>query len=534
MLRLRLPLHAPLASRSLSTRAASVLSSLQLSTSGSPIPGVFNSRWTGSGPLQQSNNPATGEVLGQVQTASPEDVEATLVASRAAYRSWRHIAPPKRGEVLRQIRNALQDNIDDLGKLVSLEMGKVLSEGKGEVQEFVDECDLAVGLSRSIGGTVVASEREKHFITEVANPLGVVGVITAFNFPVAVYGWNLALSFITGNATIWKPAPTAPLTAIATTKIIQSVLEANKLNGALASLLCGGGEVGETLVNDRRVDLLSFTGSETRGREVGMKVAGRFGKSLLELGGNNAAIVLPDANLPLALRAVTFAALGTSGQRCTSTRRLFLHSSIAPHFLTSLVGAYRSVSARMGDPLDPNTLVGPLHSQDGVKRFEAAMEEVREQGGEVLVGGEVIKMEGALQGGNWVEPTVVLVRDREKCEVMKRETFAPILFVSTFDTLEEAIELNNSVEQGLSSSLFTRDMASAFQFIGPAGSDCGIVNVNSSTSGAEIGAPFGGNKSTGWGRESGGDAWRAYCRFSSCTLNWSDELGLAQGVKFDV
>ncbi|GAA6019295.1 hypothetical protein JCM11491_001307 [Sporobolomyces phaffii] len=536
MLSLRLCLkhvHRSAHPRALSTQASSVLSALNLPTDGSPISGVFNSKWTGSGAIQQSVNCATGEVLGNVKTATPQEVEDTLKASRAAYRSWRGVAPPKRGEVLRQIRTALNDNIDDLGRLVSLEMGKVFSEGRGEVQEFVDECDLAVGLSRTIGGTVCSSEREKHFIAEVSNPLGVVGVVTAFNFPVAVYGWNLALSFITGNATIWKPAPTTPLTAIATTKIIQDVLAANKLDGALSSLLCGGGDVGEALVTDKRVDLLSFTGSEARGREVGMKVAGRFGQSLLELGGNNAAIVMPDANLQLALRAITFAALGTAGQRCTTTRRLFLHSSIASDFTKSLTDAYKSVSARMGHPLDPNTLVGPVHSPETVRRFEGAISKIKEEGGEILVGGNVVKMSGDLAGGNFVEPTIVRVKDPNTFSMMKQETFAPILYVSTFETLDEAIELNNSVEQGLSASLFTRDMSSAFQFIGPGGSDTGITNVNGGTSGAEIGARFGGNKSTGWGRESGGDAWKQYVRWSSCTMNWSDELGLAQGVKFE-
>ncbi|GAA5969712.1 hypothetical protein JCM11641_008013 [Rhodosporidiobolus odoratus] len=524
-------------SRSLSTRASSILSSLSLPTSGQPIPGVFHSHakgWGGNGPLQTSYNPATGEQLAQVSTASKQDVDLALSACRSAYRDWRNVPAPKRGEVLRQIRGALNDRLDELGSLVSLEMGKVLSEGKGEVQEFVDEIDFAVGLSRSIGGTIVASERAQHQVMEVANPLGTVGVITAFNFPVAVYGWNFALSFITGNSTIWKPAPTTPLTAIATTKIIQEVLAANKLNPALSALACGGAEPGEALVNDKRVDLLSFTGSEARGREVGMQVAGRFGKSLLELGGNNAAIVLPDANAALALRAITFAALGTAGQRCTSTRRAFVHSSIADSFLSSLVSAYKSITAsRMGDPLESGVLLGPLHSKAAVDAFRKAIETAKEQGGEVLVGGEVFPMKGDAAGGNWVQPTIIRVRDVEKVKVMKQETFAPILYVSTFETLEEAIELNNSVEQGLSSSLFTNNLSSALQFTGPAGSDCGIVNVNSSTSGAEISAPFGGNKSTGWGRESGGDAWRAYCRFSSCTLNWSNELGLAQGVTFD-
>lgn len=369
------------------------------------------------------------------------------------------------------------------------------------MQEFVDVMDYAVGLSRSFGGTVVQSEREKHFITEVANPLGVVGVISAFNFPNAVFGWNMSLAFITGNATVWKPAPTTPLTAIATTKILQSVLEANKLPAALAALVCGGGEAGDALVSDKRVDLLSFTGSEARGRDVSMKVASRFGQSLLELGGNNSAIVLPDANLPLALQAITFAALGTAGQRCTTTRRVFLHESIAPHFITSLVEAYKSVSpSRIGDPLESGTLVGPLHTQDAVKRFHDAVKQAKEQGGEVLVGGDVVKMDGELAGGNWVQPTIVLVRDVDNFPIMKQETFAPILYVSTVGSLEEAIQRNNEVEQGLSTALFTKDLGAAMQVIGPAGADSGIINVNSSTSGAEIGARFGGNKSTGWVR----------------------------------
>ncbi|GAA6002423.1 uncharacterized protein JCM10292_006650 [Rhodotorula paludigena] len=524
-------------SRPLSTKARSVLSSLDLPTSGEPIPGVLYSHtkgWCGSGPLQKSHNPATGDVLAEVRTASSDDVENALKATRTAYEAWRWVPGPKRGEVLRQIRGALNDRIDDLGALVTLEMGKIASEGRGEVQEFVDVMDLGVGLSRSFGGALAQSERNKHFVYETANPLGTVGVITAFNFPVAVYGWNMSLSFITGNATIWKPAPTTPLTAIATTKIIQSVLEANELDAALSALVCGGGEVGDALVSDKRVDLLSFTGSEARGREVGMKVAGRFGKSLLELGGNNGAIVMPDANLQLALQACTFAALGTAGQRCTTNRRLFLHSSIASHFISSLVSAYKSISpARMGDPLDSKTLVGPLHTREAVQRFEAAVEKAEAQGGKILVGGKAVKMDGDLAGGNWVEPTIVLVEDVDKVEIMKQETFAPILYVSTFDTLEEAIRLNNSVDQGLSTALFTKDLSTAMQFVGPAGADSGIINVNGSTSGAEITLPFGGNGSTGGGRESGGEAWKQYCRWSSCTLNWSDELGLAQGVKFD-
>ncbi|GAA5911164.1 hypothetical protein JCM6882_006595 [Rhodosporidiobolus microsporus] len=531
----RLPRLPP--SRALSTRASSVLSSLGLPSSGEPVPGVFydhSKGWGGQGPLVSSYNPATGEELAQIRTASKEDVDAALNAARAAQREWRGVPAPKRGEIMRQVRVALNERIDDLGALVSLEMGKVLSEGRGEVQESVDCLDFAVGLSRQVGGTLVPSERARHQLMEVANPLGTVGVITAFNFPNAVYFWNYSLSAITGNATVWKPSPTSSLVAIASTKVIQEVLAANKLDAGLAALLCGGAEPGEALVNDKRVDLVSFTGSEARGRDVGVKVAGRFGKSLLELGGNNAAIVLPDANMPLALRAITFAALGTSGQRCTTTRRLFLHSSIADSFLSSLTSAYKSITAsRVGDPLDSGVLVGPLHTKSAVEGFERAVKEAKEQGGEVLVGGKVLSMEGELGGGNWVEPTVIRVPDVEKCKVMKKETFAPILYVATFDTLEEAIELNNGVDQGLSSSLFTSNLSSAFHFTGPSGSDCGIVNINASTSGAEIGTPFGGNKSTGWGRESGGEAWKAYCRWASCTVNWSEEVAMAQGVTFD-
>ncbi|GAA6034396.1 hypothetical protein JCM8097_002704 [Rhodosporidiobolus ruineniae] len=518
-------------------RAAQILSSFDFPHAGETVPGVFYSRekgWGGSGPVEPCYNPATGEVLAQVQTASAADVDSAVSAARAAYKKWRNVPGPKRGEVLRQIRVALNDRIDDLGALVSLEMGKVSSEGKGEVQEFVDEMDLAVGLSRQIGGTIVASERPKHQLMEVANPLGVVGVVTAFNFPVAVYGWNFSLAFITGNASVWKPAPTTPLTAIATTRIIQDVLEKNGLDAALSALTCGGAEPGQALVNNKHVDLLSFTGSEARGREVSMQVAGRFGKSLLELGGNNASIVLPDANMALAVRAVTFSALGTAGQRCTTTRRLFLHSSIADSFLASLTSAYKSITAnKMGDPLEPGVLIGPLHSKHSVEAYKKAIAAAKEQGAEVLVGGSVIQQKDQLAGGNWVEPTVIRVHDVEKVKVMKQETFAPILYVATFETLEEAIELQNDVAQGLSSSIFTNSLNSALQFTGPEGSDCGIVNVNGSTSGAEIGAPFGGNKSTGWGRESGGDAWRSYVRFASCTLNWSDEVALAQGVTFD-
>ncbi|KAM0750584.1 succinate-semialdehyde dehydrogenase [Meredithblackwellia eburnea MCA 4105] len=517
--------------------------SLTRSSCETPLPGLYDGVWGGTGPIVTSVNPATGETLARVQTATVEETNSAIVKAKEAQREWRKVPAPTRGSVLREIRDELVSHIDDLGALISLEMGKILSEGKGEVQEFVDILDLAIGLSRSYGGNIVQSERPNHFITEVHNPLGLVGIISAFNFPCAVYGWNASLALVTGNSTIWKPSPTTLLVSLATTTLVSQVLERNGHDGALASLVCGAGEIGKVVVESNKVELVSFTGSEETGRTVARTVAGRFGKSILELGGNNAAIVLPDANLSLALPSIVFAALGTAGQRCTTTRRLFLHRSICKTFLHSLVTAYKStISTRIGDPLAEGTLVGPLHSTDAVERFERAVAEAREQGGQVLVGGDrVVWSESAgaagggreLEGGNWVQPTIVYFEDAGKAPVMQRETFAPILYVVPFDTLEEAIELNNSVPQGLSSALFTQNFSSAFKWIGPEGSDCGIVNVNGSTSGAEISAAFGGNKSTGWGRESGGDAWKAYCRQASCTLNWSNEIALAQGVVFD-
>ncbi|ORY72407.1 succinate-semialdehyde dehydrogenase [Leucosporidium creatinivorum] len=537
MLSRRFASAVPLQRRLLSTHAQGVFQRLGLSPdpTSSETPGVYHGSWGGRGALVDSINPANGELLARVRQASAEDTEDTLVAAREAYKQWRTVPAPRRGLVLQDIGRALEEKRDDLGAVVSLEMGKIKSEGRGEVQEIIDIVGYAVGLSRSIGGSVFPSERPNHFITEVANPLGVVGVISAFNFPTAVYGWNLSLSLVNGNATIWKPAPTTSLCAIATTKIIASVLESHKLPGALSALVCGGGEVGQALVDDKRVDLLSFTGSEARGKIVGQQVQARFGKSLLELGGNNAAIVLPDANMALALPSIAFAALGTAGQRCTTTRRLFLHSSIADSFLASLVAAYKSTASRIGDPLAEGTLIGPVHAQDGVNRYLAAIEQIKKDGGEILVGGKRAEVDAALSKGNWVEPTIVKVANGGRgFKMMQEETFAPILYVSTFETLEEAIELNNGVAQGLSSALFTQDLSNALKWIGPEGSDTGIVNVNGSTSGAEIGAPFGGNKSTGWGRESGGDAWKQYARWASCTLNWSNEVALAQGVNFSV
>jgi len=430
-----------------------------------------------------------------------------------------------------------------LGALVSLEMGKIKTEGVGEVQEIIDIFDYAIGLSRMMNGRVVNSEREGHSILEVPNPLGVVGVLSAFNFPVAVYGWNLGLSLAAGNATIWKPSPTTPLCAIAVTSILSEVLKKNELDGAIAGLVCGGQPVGEALIGSNSVDMVSFTGSERVGSIVGSRVQQRFGKVLLELGGNNAAVVMSDADMKMAVSAVAFGAVGTAGQRCTSTRRLFLHTSIAEQFISSLKQFYSSPALAPGDPLMPKTLLGPLHSKGAVRMYEEAIKELRGLDAEVIIGGSPYTPRDlpseSLQGGNFVQPTIVLPSTgaslKEQNEkVWATETFAPILKVATFDTIEEAIELNNKVPQGLSSSLWTRDMRNVGRWIGPNGSDCGIVNVNAGTSGAEIGAAFGGNKSTGWGRESGGDAWKQYVRWSACTINYSDAMPLAQGVDFSV
>ncbi|KAH7928382.1 succinate-semialdehyde dehydrogenase [Leucogyrophana mollusca] len=515
--------------RTLSSRASGILSSLDIPTS-AEIPGVYDGQWKGTGDIMESVCPTTGEVLARVQSATPTELHVALEKSKEAYHYLRTIPAPRRGELLRQIREALAAKRDALGALVSLEMGKIKTEGIGEVQEFVDICDYAVGLSRMMNGRVVASERPGHTILEVPNPLGVVGVLTAFNFPVAVYGWNFSLSFAAGNATLWKPSPSTPLCSIAVTKIVASVLERNGLPGAVSALVTGGKDVGEAVVESRDVNLVSFTGSEAVGRVVGKAVQSRFGKSILELGGNNAAIVMPDADLSLAVPAVFFGAVGTAGQRCTSTRRLYLHRDIAPKFLDALQKLYATV--RVGDPLTNGTLLGPLHTRAAVGIYSDAVQRLRETGAEILTGGLRYE-EGTLRQGNFVQPTIAVPKSTDpKDTIWSTETFAPILNTAVFDDLAQAIEFNNDVPQGLSSSLWTRDLRNVGKWIGPEGSDTGIVNVNVGTSGAEIGAAFGGNKSTGWGRESGGDAWKQYVRWSACTINFSDAAPLAQGVEF--
>ncbi|KZT54483.1 putative aldehyde dehydrogenase family 7 member A1 [Calocera cornea HHB12733] len=523
------------AKRLLSTRVEKVLSTVGLPTEGEVVKGVYMGAgtWGGSGEIIESICPSTGEVLAKVATATAAETTEAIKRARAAFKTFRKVPGPKRGEIIRQVRNAIAEHKSALGALVSLEMGKILTEGEGEIQEYIDICDYAVGLSRSAAGRVLKSERPGHQIFEVANPLGVVGIITAFNFPVAVCGWNFAICLAVGNATVWKPSPTTPLCAIAVTRIVAEVLEKNGIDGAIASLVCGGVEVGETLVSDKGVDLVSFTGSERAGQIVGTKVQQRFGKVLLELGGNNCAIVTPSANLDLALRTLLFSAAGTAGQRCTTTRRLFLHRSIESKFLPAFIKAYENLQNRVGDPLEASTLIGPLHTPAAKDAFYKALEAVKKEGGEVLVGGQPYTHgSDALKKGYYVLPAVVKPVSPQS-PLFQVETFAPFLSVAIYDDLDQAIEWHNNVPQGLSSTIFTTDMREMGKWISEEGSDCGIVNVNVATSGAEIGAAFGGNKSTGWGRESGGDAWKQYVRWASCTINFTDDAPLAQGVSFE-
>ncbi|PWZ03713.1 ALDH-like protein [Testicularia cyperi] len=521
------------------TTVDEVFSSLGLPTPGSSVAGVFDGEWKegeGSGSLT-SFNPATGKTLATVRCATAAQVQDTIQATHKAQRVFAKVPAATRGQVMKDICAAYQEHKAALGALISFEMGKVLSEGKGEVQEVIDVADMAVGLSRSIKGSVLPSERPGHVIYELPNPLGLVGVITAFNFPVAVHGWNFCLSFVCGNGTIWKPSPSTPLTAIATTKLITKVLEKHGLPLALASLVCGDVETGQTLTRDDRVQLTSFTGSEKIGKVVAQDVAARLGKILLELGGNNAAIVLDDADLELAVPGVAFAAIGTAGQRCTTTRRLLLQRNIADRFLERLVQIYSSVVSKglIGDPTRANILCGPLHSSAAVQKYWETLDKIQSTGGKLIFGPTGPKDErlSAFGGsGHYVLPAITMPAS-SRDEVFQEEVFAPILNVAVFDTLEEAIELNNSVRQGLSSSLFTTQLTNIGDWQGALGSDCGIVNVNVSTSGAEVGAGFGGNKATGWGRECGGDSWKQYCRWATSTVNYSSQMTLAQGVKFD-
>lgn len=489
--------------------------------------GVYNGKWMGSGEVVTSLCPSNGKPIAEVVTGTKQDYEACITEAQKAWKIWADMPAPARGEIVRQIGDALREKIEPLGKLVSMEMGKIVPEGIGEVQEYVDICDYALGLSRSLPGHIFPSERPGHALLECWNPLGVMGIITAFNFPVAVFGWNNAIAMVCGNCMIWKGAPSTPLVSVATTKIVTSVLEKNGLPGGIVSLCQGGTEIGQALASDPRVKLVSFTGSTPVGKSVALTVQERFGKHLLELGGNNALIVDEDADLEMVVRSATFACVGTAGQRCTTLRRIILHEKVYDQVLERLTKAYASIFKRVGDPLEDGTLYGPLHSQKGVDGYLATIKEAVAAGGQIEFGGKTIEREG-----NYVEPTIISGLKHDS-PVVLRETFAPIVYLLKTKSLDEAIEWNNEVEQGLSSSLFTKDLGKVFKWIGPMGSDCGIVNVNIPTSGAEIGGAFGGEKATGGGRESGSDAWKQYMRRSTCTINYSKELPLAQGIKFE-
>jgi aldehyde dehydrogenase (NAD+) len=478
----------------------------------------------GAGGTIDTTNPATGETIATVGLDGADDYERAVERSLEAFRRWRVTPAPARGEVVRQIGLALREKKDDLGALESLEMGKIHAEGVGEVVEAIDIADFAVGLSRQLYGLTIASERPEHRMMEQWHPLGPVGCITAFNFPVAVWAWNAMVAAVCGDPVIWKPSLVTPLTTMATHKICNDVMEANGFPHVFQIVIGSDEEIGERMIADRRLPLISATGSCRMGRRVGAVVAGRLGRCLLELGGNNACIVTPDADMDLATRGIVFGAIGTCGQRCTSTRRLIAHASVVDELTDRLLKAYQS--ATIGDPLDPSTLVGPLVSEQSVENFLDALEQAKKQGGEVLIGGDKLD-----RPGHFVTPAIVRAPKGE-FPIAKEETFGPILYVFDYEDLDEAIAMHNDVDQGLSSAIFTGDVRSAERFLSPAGSDCGIANVNLGTSGAEIGGAFGGEKDTGGGRESGSDSWKAYMRRQTNTINYGADLPLAQGIVF--
>ena len=471
-----------------------------------------------------SYNPTTGDPIARIVQASSETYEKVISTATSAFSTWREVPAPKRGEVVRDLGNAVRELKDPLGDLVSLEMGKIRGEGHGEVQEMIDMCDFAVGLSRQLYGLTMQSERPAHRMYEQWHPLGVVGVITAFNFPVAVWSWNAAVAAVCGDPVIWKPSSSTPLTSIALQHICNQVMADHGLNGVFNLLIGPGRDVGELLLNDKRIPLVSFTGSTKIGRHISETVARRFGRTILELGGNNAIVVAEDADLDLAVRAILFAAVGTAGQRCTTTRRIISHQSISEELTERLKSAYAQV--RLGDPLDEDTLMGPLVSGSAVEDMFKALERAKAEGGEVISGGN----KRPEIGPNFVEPTIVKMP--AQTEIVKEETFAPILYLLEYESIDEAMDIHNDVPQGLSSAIFSDSMRTVETFLSCRGSDCGIANVNIGTSGAEIGGAFGGEKETGGGREAGSDAWKAYMRRQTNTINWSKELPLAQGIQF--
>ena len=515
--------------------AAGVLGSLGIEDVNS---GGYAGEWIGSGPSLEVVTPIDGSRIAIVNQVTEAEYDRIVERAHDAFLQWRRVPPPRRGEVVRQLGERLRANKEALGALVTLEMGKIRAEGEGEVQEMIDICDFAVGLSRQLYGLTMASERPDHHMREQWHPLGVVGVISAFNFPVAVWSWNAAIAAVCGDATLWKPASSTPLTAIAVTRIASEVCRENGVDPAVFSLVVGrGSTVGDRLLHDRRIPLVSATGSCRVGRRVARVVGGRLGRTILELGGNNAIIVTPSANLDLAIPSILFGAVGTAGQRCTSTRRVIVHRAVRDALVERLVRAYRDV--RIGNPLDPDTLMGPVVNRQAVEDLLAARRQVVEEGGEILCGGERLNGDGH-PGGLYVTPCIAAAENH--FEIVQEETFAPILYIIEYGSvgstpaaavaeLNEAIALHNGVPQGLSSAIFTDNVREAEHFLSHRGSDCGIANVNIGTSGAEIGGAFGGEKDTGGGRESGSDSWKTYMRRQTNTVNWGTELPLAQGIE---
>ncbi len=490
------------------------------------IQGAFDGSWRAGGPGIRSQTPIDGGLLGEVTSASEADTDRVIEAAHEAFLRWREVPAPGRAEVVRRLGIVLRESKDELAQLVTLETGKILSEARGEVQEMIDICDFAVGLGRRIGGRTMPSERPGHRLMEQWHPLGVVGVVTSFNFPVAVWAWNAAIALVCGDTVVWKPSSKTPLCAVAVTRIAAGVLEESGHPGAVLSLVIGSGSgVGERLIADPRVALVSYTGSVATGRHVGVRVQERFGRSLLELGGNNAVIITPGADFDAAIEAVLFGAVGTAGQRCTSTRRLIVHESLYDRVRERLLELYPGIP--IGDPRDEATLVGPLIDREAVAAMQQALRAAEAQGALVLVGGKPLEH----AGGCYAEPAVV--EARPGMAIVREETFAPILYLMRYRTLDEAIAIQNDVPQGLSSAIFSGDLAECERFLSASGSDCGLANVNTSTSGAEIGSAFGGEKETGGGRESGSDSWKAYMRRQTSVVNWSGRVALAQGVRFD-
>ena len=479
-----------------------------------------------TGPELSTYDPSSGSVLARIQTSGASECSAVSAAAQSAFLRWRMVPAPRRGDIVRRLAQTLRERKEDLARLVSLENGKILSEARGEVQEVIDICDFAVGISRQLYGNQMHSERPYHRLTEQWHPLGVVGIISAFNFPLAVPGWGWALALVCGDSVVWKPSSLTPLTSIAAQKVYHDVTRGTEAEGIFGLAIGSGGVVGEALLADPLIPLIQATGSCALGERVSTAIGKRGARAILELGGNNAVIVLDDADLDLALSAVAFGAVGTAGQRCTSTRRLILQRGIAGPFLEKLARAYATV--RIGNPLDDGTLMGPLISADAVEAFQEGVSAIKSDGGDLVCGGQVLND----RPGYFVEPTIF--RSHREMAICTEEIFAPILHVFTVDSLDDAIAINNSVPQGLSSGLFTQSMRSAETWLSAAGSDCGIANVNAGTSGAEIGGAFGGEKATGGGRQAGSDSWKAYMRRQTCTVNYGTDLPLAQGVTFDL